>query len=108
MWATAETWLTKAKSLFRQPPSDDLYPNDRLPSEQVVPTFALRGYRGPPVRVATTKYFEAKRLDGFIDRYTADMASRGWPFAKSLVERDVIRLEDLASASDAVLVIPSW
>lgn len=73
-----------------------------------MPTFALRGYRGEPVRVAALKYFEAKNVLGFIDRHVADMKQRGWPVAKQYVERDIVHLEDLANASDAVLVVPSY
>jgi len=72
-----------------------------------VPTYALRGYRGKPVRVAAAKYFDAKQVGGFIDQHVADIAARKWPVPKPLVERDIVHLEDLANASDAVLVIPA-
>ncbi len=78
-----------------------------MPSEQIVPTFALRGYAGKPTRVAVLKYFEAKQVGGFIDQHVADMKRRNWPVAKQYVERDIVALEELANASDAVLVIPS-
>lgn len=59
------------------------------------------------MRVAAVKYFEAENVARFIRQHATDMQSRNWPVAKQYVERDIVALEDLAVASDAVLVVPS-
>ena len=106
--------MEKVASLFRPQPTDDIYPNDRLPSEQIVPTFALRGFRGSPpkyagepVMIAASPYFKAEPLDAFIQWHGAEML-RTKRIARELVIKDLQRLEDVAHSSDAVLVVPSW
>lgn len=108
MWATAETWIEKIQNLLKPTPLSDEYPNDRLPSEQVVPTFWLRGYRGPETLVATQKYFKAKPLERFIWEHNKDMARRGWPVSAVYVEQDLVTLQEIAEASDAVIVRPAY
>jgi hypothetical protein len=102
------TWLQTAMSLLTKPPSDeDFYPNDRLPSEQVIGDFPLRGYTGPTVLVAKSRYFSAKNVGGFIDRHVAEMVERRYPVSKQYVEADILALEQLAENCDAVRVRPA-
>jgi hypothetical protein len=107
MWATAETWIQKIQTMLKTEPPSDEYPNDRLPSEQVIGHYALRGYRGPEALVSSRKYFDSLRIDGFVQRHEADMRARKWPVSKQYVERDVLQLEQLAEECDAVRVVPT-
>jgi hypothetical protein len=99
-----------AKSLLATPPSDDdPYPNDRLPSEQVIGGFSLRGYRGPTVLVSSRRYFSGTtKLEGLTRNHAADMARRGWPVSRDYVEKDIRELEELAEQCDAVRVVPAY
>jgi hypothetical protein len=107
MWAKAETWIEKIQSLLRTPqPSDSEYPNDRLPSEQVIAQFPLKGYRGPPIHISANKYFDAKQSDVFIYEHGLEMTRTG-RVPKYLVDADVVTLEALVESSDAVLVLPT-
>ncbi len=47
------------------------------------------------------------KLDGFIDAHMREMAARNWPISKVFVEQDILNLEELASWSDAVRVLPT-
>jgi hypothetical protein len=95
------TWIEKIRTALR-PPNE---PDDRLPSEHVIESLSLRGYRGPAMLVSARPYPSAVRLDGFVDRYVKDLAARGWPLSKELVERDVLALEGLCDVADAVHVV---
>jgi len=99
-----------AKSLLETPPSDDdPYPNDRLPSEQVIGNFALRGYRGQALLVSSRRYFPGTtKLDGLTRNHATDMARRGWPVSREYVEKDIRDLEELAEQCDAVKVVPAY
>jgi hypothetical protein len=101
MLADLTTWIEKIRTSLR-PPNE---PDDRLPSEHLIESFALRGYRGPPMLVSSRPYPKAVRLDGFLDRYVKDLAKRGWPMSKELAERDVFTLEGLCDIADAVHVV---
>lgn len=107
--AELKTWIERAATLFQPPPSDDEPPNDRLPSEQVIGHYALRGYRGPEVLVASKRYFAGTvKLELFVKNHAAEMARVGWRVPKDTVLRDVLALEELAEQCDAVQVVPAY
>ena len=89
-------------------PTTSEYPNDRLPSEQVVVEYALRGYRGPTVLISQERYFGSKQADRFIYEHQHTMRERGWPVAETFVLQDCQTLTNLADCSDAVRVIPAY
>lgn len=99
-----------AKSLLEKPPSDDdPYPNDRLPSEQAIGQFSLRGYRGPTLLVSSRRYFSGTvKLADLVRNHAHDMANRKWPVAREFVEKDLLELEQLSDQCDAVKVVPAY
>lgn len=95
-------------SLLMSPTSQTSeYPNDRLPSEQVIPVFALRGYRGPELLVSMNRYFSATQADRFVYEHQHNMRARGWPVSEVFVEQDCVSIVEMASWSDAVRVLPT-
>ena len=106
MFASLETWVDRVKKALEQSPVEI---DDRLPSEYSIGSYALRGYRGPAILIATRKCLGAKRADGFIQRHAAEMKAEGFRrVSRDLVERDCKALEDLANTHDAVEIAPAY
>lgn len=83
--------------------------DDRLPSEQAIDHYALRGYRGPEVLVAARPFKGAIKLDGFVADHVKRIHDAGYrTVAKEYAERDVLALLELCERSDAVRVVPAF
>lgn len=97
--------------LKRPPTSDTEYPNDRLPSEQVIGFYALRGYRHPQGRdvlVCAAPYFDAVPVEKFLTWHAQDLARRGHPVPKDMANHDVQAIRELAEQCDAVRIVPAY
>lgn len=83
--------------------------DDRLPSEQHIEHYALRGYRGPEMLVSARPFKGAFRLDGFLDTHVKSLKDDGFRrVSKDFAERDLLALTDLAERADAVRVVPAY
>lgn len=96
------SWIETAKRLLR-PPNE---PDDRLPSEQLIGLYALRGYRGPEALVSAQPFPRAYPVEDFLAKHAKGVAKSRLRFPEAWVERDCEALRQMAEAHDAVRVVP--
>lgn len=107
--STRETWeglleafLPVAQRRFR----DDVGSDQPLPHRSELPSYALRGYSGPPVVISSERYPGAYRASGFVERHVAHMNSRPGLVAQRYVDRDVHNLLELVTQTP-VRILPT-